>query len=128
VEEPRRDDVDVKAVYNFLIALAIGCLITFVVVYEIYGYLQRSTQKRDKAPLPIVAEAGRREPPGPRLRVSPPRELQEVKAAEIPRLTTYGWVDKTAGAERVRIPIDRAIELTAERGIPARPATEGRAP
>ena len=31
-------------------------------------------------------------------------------------LSTYGWTDKKAGV--VRIPIDRAMELQLERGLP----------
>jgi hypothetical protein len=34
------------------------------------------------------------------------------------RLSSYGWVDREAGI--VRIPIDRAMDLLAERGLPAR--------
>ena len=33
-------------------------------------------------------------------------------------LGSYGWVDKNAGV--VRIPIDAAMKLTLERGLPAR--------
>jgi hypothetical protein len=36
------------------------------------------------------------------------------------RLTNYGWVDRNAG--KVHIPIDRAIDLLAQRGLPTRPA------
>ena len=34
-------------------------------------------------------------------------------------LHSYGWVDQQAGV--VRIPIDRAMELLAQRGLPTRP-------
>ena len=34
-------------------------------------------------------------------------------------LHSYGWVDQPAGV--VRIPIDRAMELLAQRGLPTRP-------
>lgn len=37
------------------------------------------------------------------------RELQEAQAKQI---TSYGWVDQNAGV--VRLPIDRAMELTAQ--------------
>jgi hypothetical protein len=125
VEEQRRDDVDVRAVVNFLIALAVGCLITFVLVVEIYNYLERNVRTED-APLPIVAEAGRREPPPPILRVSPPLDLKRFRESEEPRLHGYRWVDKTAGV--VAIPIERAIELLAERGLPSRPRPAAPAP
>ena len=34
-------------------------------------------------------------------------------------LNSYGWVDQQAGV--VRIPIDRAMDLLAQRGLPTRP-------
>jgi hypothetical protein len=33
-------------------------------------------------------------------------------------LQSYGWIDQQKGV--VRIPIERAMELTAERGLPVR--------
>jgi hypothetical protein len=42
--------------------------------------------------------------------------LRTLRESEKERLTTYGWVDRKAGI--VRIPIDRAIDLVAQRGVP----------
>jgi len=42
--------------------------------------------------------------------------------AEQRTLTTYGWVDRNAGI--VRIPIDEAMRLTTQRGLPAREAAK----
>ena len=36
-------------------------------------------------------------------------------------LNGYSWVDRNAGV--VRIPIDEAMKLTVQRGLPARPGT-----
>ncbi len=55
-------------------------------------------------------------PPAPRLQVDPRRDLDRLHADEDKLLTTYGWAD--GGHAAVRIPIDRAMELTAQRGIP----------
>jgi hypothetical protein len=33
-------------------------------------------------------------------------------------LSSYGWLDRNAGV--VRIPIDRAMKMTVERGLPVR--------
>ena len=41
-----------------------------------------------------------------------------MRAAEQQVLTTYGWVDRNAGV--VRIPIDEAMKLAIQRGLPAR--------
>lgn len=45
--------------------------------------------------------------------------LKQLHATENAVLTTYGWVDRQKGI--VRIPIDRAIELLLQRGLPTRP-------
>ena len=52
-------------------------------------------------------------PPEPRLQVVEKRTLQEQQAIERERLHGYGWVDRQAGV--VHIPIEKAIELTAQR-------------
>jgi hypothetical protein len=60
----------------------------------------------------------RRLPPKPRLQVIPGLELKELRAKEDLQLNTYGWINRTQGI--VRIPIERAMELTAQRGLPVR--------
>lgn len=57
----------------------------------------------------------------PRLQLAPDVDLQAFRAREDAELNSYGWIDRTAGV--VRIPIDRAMELIAQRGLPARSET-----
>jgi hypothetical protein len=57
-------------------------------------------------------------PPPPRLELAEGQELSAYRAAAEQRLNSYGWVDRQAGA--VHIPIDRAMDLLAERGLPSR--------
>jgi hypothetical protein len=54
-------------------------------------------------------------PPAPRLQTDPDADLAALHAQEARELTSYGWVDRGAGI--ARIPIERAMELTAQRGI-----------
>jgi hypothetical protein len=42
----------------------------------------------------------------------------DVRAEEQEKLSSYGWVEPNAGV--VRIPVERAMELLAERGLPTR--------
>jgi hypothetical protein len=63
-------------------------------------------------------------PPAPRLEAVPGLQLQELRANEDKQLHTYGWVDQKAGV--VHIPIDRAMELLLQRGLPARPAEQNK--
>jgi hypothetical protein len=57
-------------------------------------------------------------PPNPRLEIAPVQELQQIRDAEQKALDSYGWVDRKNGV--VRIPVSRAIDLLAQRGLPSR--------
>ena len=56
--------------------------------------------------------------PSPQLEVNERTELNDELLREEQTLSTYDYVDKNAGT--VRIPIDRAMELVAQRGLPTR--------
>src|SRR5207244_526994 len=56
--------------------------------------------------------------PPPRVQTNPSAELDDFRTAEERKLNRYGWVDKQRGI--VRIPIERAIDLIAQRGLPTR--------
>ena len=58
-------------------------------------------------------------PPEPRLQVDEPGDWQKELALQRSRIEGYAWVDQAAGV--VRIPVERAMELVAQRGLPARP-------
>jgi hypothetical protein len=64
-------------------------------------------------------------PPAPQLETANGQVLSEIHAKEDQLLNSYTWIDQAAGV--VRIPIDRAIELTAQRGLPTRPQQPGQA-
>jgi hypothetical protein len=55
----------------------------------------------------------------PRLQRLPAEGLEALREEEAAELEGYGWVDGKRGV--VRIPIERAIDLVAERGLPVRP-------
>jgi uncharacterized iron-regulated membrane protein len=57
-------------------------------------------------------------PPPPRLSVKPELNLKQWQAEEKARLSEYGWVDRNPGV--VRIPIERAMQISLERGFPVR--------
>ena len=50
------------------------------------------------------------------------QDLRDLRTAEDEQLKSYGWVDRNGGV--VRIPIDEAMKLTLQRGLPARQSTE----
>ena len=54
--------------------------------------------------------------PEPRLIVTPAADLEELRAREDEELKSYAWIDRKSGI--VRIPIERAMELIVQRGLP----------
>ena len=54
----------------------------------------------------------------PRLQVKAEEELEVYRQKEHRRMTTYGWVDQAAGT--VHMPIEKAMEMVMERGMPVR--------
>ncbi|GIK40964.1 MAG: hypothetical protein BroJett011_47970 [Chloroflexota bacterium] len=83
----------------------------------LYGFLNASTVARSAPPPPLLEEA-QGLPPGPLLQRDPEQSMQRLSSETDELLNSYGWVDKEAGV--VRIPIERAIELTLERELPIR--------
>ena len=81
----------------------------------------RAVEKEEAAvdrPVSPLAATLPEVPPEPRLQVTPAVDLATARAREDALLSSYGWIDAKSGL--VRIPIDRAIEVLAERGLPAR--------
>jgi hypothetical protein len=115
-----RRELSVRAVALF----GLGLLLVLGAVHfgmgAMFGSLRRDAEHRDVLPSPTAEP--RLLPPAPRLEVTPQRDLEALKRVETERLGTYGWIDRSRGV--VRIPIDRAVELVAQRGLPTRKAPE----
>jgi hypothetical protein len=114
-------DVNILAIFGFGGGLMAVAVVVMLVVYVLFGFFDGRERQRAPAEYPLAAQANQT-PPEPRLQTNPREDLREMRAREDETLTTYGWVDKNAGV--VRIPIDAAMKLTLERGLPARPANE----
>jgi hypothetical protein len=63
--------------------------------------------------------------PEPRLETNERSEINNFRLGEEQTLNSSGWVDQNAGV--VRIPITKAMELIAQRGLSTKPAV-GTAP
>jgi hypothetical protein len=82
-------------------------------------FLGRQATARDAAARVFpLSEGVSPVPPSPRLQTQPFKDVYELKLEQRGALTSYGWLDKANGV--VHIPIERAMELTLQRGLPAR--------
>jgi hypothetical protein len=108
-----------------IVAFGLGLMVITGLVLVLMGWLFNAfttrQARREVPPSPLAS--AQQLPPEPRLQVTPAQALQQLRAAEDAILHSYGWVDQPAGI--VRIPIERAMELLAERGLPTRSEEPG---
>jgi hypothetical protein len=129
-------DIGAAGVLYFLLGLAVAGLLVYFIVDGLYHFLDRRSAA-EQAPInPLVTNAPtdtRHIPkeyngdyekylkenfPAPQLEVDERGQLNGIRLKEEETLSTYDWIDKSAGT--VRIPIDRAMDLIAQRGLPVR--------
>ena len=114
-------DVNLRAIVAFGAGLIVFVSIVLLLLGWLFTSFAARQAKLDAPPSPLAETQTR--PLEPRLQVDPAQALREMRAAEDAILKSYGWVDHTAGI--VRIPIDRAIEVLVERGLPVRATQPG---
>lgn len=103
-----------------LAVVAVGAMLLLL------NFLAAYHAARTPAPSPLAESYGLKEPPEPRLQTEPIADLAALRARDAALLHSYAWVDRNAGL--VRIPVERAIEILAARGLPVRPAAPREAP
>jgi hypothetical protein len=113
--DPGHETSDASGFYVSIFALALAAAIALLLLLTVWVFDQFASraERRDPMESPLAVD---QIPPAPRLEANPGAALSEFRAREDDTLTTYGWVDRRRGV--VRLPIDRAIELLAERGLP----------
>ena len=114
-------DINARAVLGVGAGMLAAGFVIAALVWSLFAYLSSREALGTLPEFPLGASQQQRLPPEPRLQTDPREDLRALRQAEDNALQSYGWIDKNAGV--VRIPIDRAMTLTLERGLPAR--TEG---
>jgi hypothetical protein len=113
-------DASVGVMVKFGFWLIISAIVVHVGLGLMYALLIRESSERvETKQYPLANNQALRLPPEPRLQQSAPNELYAFRTKEDTDLHSYGWVDKSAGT--VHIPIDDAMRLMLERGLPSRP-------
>jgi len=116
-------------VYFFLTLVVVTALCMFG-LKGLYAYLDHREKASQPEVNPLVAkvpEDTRNVAPGypqtafpsPKLEEDERGQLNGIRMEEEKTLYSYGWVDEKAGT--VRIPIERAMDLLLQRGLPVRP-------
>lgn len=112
-------DVNPTAVALTGLGVLIGIWVTVILAYPLF-LLFSHLASRPVQPSSLAPQTGFVPPPAPTLQQNPRRDLHDYLATENEALSSYHWVNQATGV--ISIPIDRAIDLVAQRGIPAQPA------
>jgi hypothetical protein len=114
-------DVNVRGILWFVVGLTVSAIVIHIAVWGLFEVFARRASQADPSPAPLaVRELSA--PPEPRLQglpwqqewTTPRQELTAYRDSELRKLQSYGWIDRNTGV--VHIPIDRAIEIMAQRG------------
>jgi hypothetical protein len=109
-------DAEVKPILYFLLSLGILICGSMLLMHWYFTILEswKAPDREVRSPLIDVRQV----PPEPRLQSDPAVDLRRFAEEEQRSLNEYRWVDRNSGV--FQIPIERAMELIAERGLPYR--------
>jgi hypothetical protein len=108
-------DISVRPLVAWTILLALVCVLSVWITRRMFFSFEATATRLDTPVHPLAEPQETR--PAPLLQQTPARDLREYQRTIRDQLDTYGWIDRPQGV--VHIPIERAIELTAERGLPS---------
>ena len=120
-----QEDLSSRSALYFLAGLVLVCLVVYLIVFGMYRFLDSYATAHQPPMSPMVTpEADTRAVtpqnaetfPQPRLEENERTQFRSFIEDQDRKLATYDWVDKDRGT--VRIPIDRAMELIEQRGLP----------
>jgi hypothetical protein len=103
-------DISLPAITKWLIGLFIGMSFSAFLAFLLYALL---------APVGTsgpTTNAVRNIPPSPVIQADPIREIKEYNAVQDAALNSYG---KNPDTGALHMPVARALDLTAQRGLPA---------
>jgi hypothetical protein len=111
------DRVPTKIALSLFGVLIMAAVAAALIVFVLFRAFEGGAEKKDRA---AIAEAGLERlqdavPPPPRLQIHGVASWNAFRDAETERLSSYGWMDRSAGA--VHVPVDRAMELVLQRGV-----------
>lgn len=139
-----RQDLPGKDVLIFLVGLAVVCIAVSFLLRGMYHYLDAYERSHQTPPNPLTEPARtlpaprtlaqqnaqtqsniKQDFPEPRLEENERNELTDFRLQEEKALNSYAWIDQKAGV--VRIPIERAMQLEVQRGLPVLPQNKAAA-
>jgi len=135
--EFEREDLSPKAIFGFMIGLAVTGVVIYFIITGMYTYLDKYEREQASTSSPLVtskAVMDRHIPYGPgedyvhqrfsengapMLEIDERTQFHDYLMKQEQELNSYGWVDEKSGV--AHIPIERAMQLIVQRGLPVKP-------
>jgi hypothetical protein len=125
-----REDLGSRGVFAFMIGLAVVGVVIYFIIIGMYSFLDKYERSQMATASPLVTSKGAmsrvvtqdymeqrfKENGAPMLETNERGQFRDFLMNQENQLNSYGWVDEKAGV--AHIPIERAMELTAQRGLP----------
>jgi hypothetical protein len=133
--EFEREDLGTRGVFAFMIGLAVTGIVIYFIIVGMYSFLDNYEQSHMETASPLVTNAGAmsrvvtqaemdkafKDNGAPMLETNERGEFKDFLINQEDQLNSYGWVDKDAGV--AHIPIQRAMDLIVQQGLPVYPQT-----
>ena len=119
-------DAHVWFIAKFLFWMAVSAVAIHFGLGLVYALMIDRAMEVGEPRYPLAAAQGERLPPAPRLQQFPRNELEQFRQGEESLLQRYGWMNEDTGS--VHIPIEEAMRLIVEGGLPSRTLEDGRSP
>lgn len=110
-------EINVRVIAGIAVGFVVVAVVVHLAMLGLFKSFEAREAQRSVRQFPL-ASTGIQFPREPRIQPHPSADLDALRRQEDAVLSTYGWVDEKAGV--ARIPIDRAMQLLVERGLPAR--------
>ena len=131
VEHPEtsydHSDLGSRGIFVFLVGLALTVILVHLVIYGFVRVYERYTPSGVERAASIVEPQAQVGPkgdpalrfPAPVVQPNPVADMNKFRESEELELNSAGWLDQRNGV--VHIPVEHAIDLVAQRGLPVRP-------
>ncbi len=109
-----KKDADVTTIVLIAVGVLLLVLLVQLIVWMTLRHLRAGRAEKEQGVARVSESA--KQFPEPRLQIDPALDLAKMRANDSRGLDSFGWIDRKAGT--FRIPIARAMQLLADRGIP----------
>jgi hypothetical protein len=111
-------EIKLRAIIIFAVVFVAVAIVVEVAMVGVMGLFKTQDAEQIKSK-PRLLEDETGQFPAPKLQLNTTADMLDFRRSESESITSYGWVDEKDGI--AHIPIDRALQLVTERGLPKAP-------